>query len=211
MKLKIIFTILAFCLSSSMYGQQQQHYIFFLHNKWLQEHALNEAHPTYGVAEYNHILQKLEDKNTVVITEKRKPGTAETTYAMKVKKQVDSLIKKGILPENITVIGTSQGGYIAQYVSYFAKNPRLKFVFIGASFRDDDLEKDKNFKLYGKILSITEKSDEGQVPLSQEQRFIRSDIHSFKEITLTTGLHHGFLFKALDEWIAPAKQWAISK
>ncbi|WP_374462956.1 hypothetical protein [Chryseobacterium sp.] len=106
---------------------------------------------------------------------------------------------------HIAVVGTSQGGYIAQYVSYYEKNMQLKFVIIGASFKDDSLEKDKNFRLYGKILSITEKSDDGHVPMSHEQRFIRSHIKDFKEIELNTGLNHGFLFKALNDWIAPAK------
>lgn len=82
---------------------------------------------------------------------------------------------------------------------YYEKNPQLKFICIGASFKDDSLEKDKNFRLYGRILSITEKSDDGHVPLSQEQRFIRSGIKDVKEIELNTGLHHGFLFKALND------------
>ncbi|RXM49597.1 hypothetical protein BOQ64_22965 [Chryseobacterium sp. CH25] len=48
-------------------------------------------------------------------------------------------------------------------------------------------------------------------PLSQEQRFIRSDVKDFKELELNTGLHHGFLFKALKDWIVPAKNWVYRK
>lgn len=213
MKLRNTFiTVLSF-FSIIVYGQnsQQKQYLFFLHNKFLEDHSLEELHPKYGIAEYETILSKLKDRNTVVISEKRKAGTDPAVYTGKVKKQIDSLMKKGIKAGNITVVGTSQGGYIAQYVSYYEKNPQLKFVFIGATFKDDSPEKDKNFRLYGRILSITEKSDDGHVPLSQEQRFIRSDIKDFKEIELNTGLNHGFLFKALNDWIIPAKDWASRK
>ncbi|WP_336963158.1 alpha/beta hydrolase [Chryseobacterium contaminans] len=212
---KNIFIILLAMFSIIVYGQKpgvkQKKYIFFLHNKFMEEHRLDEAHPKYGIVEYEKVLHQLKDSSNIVLFEKRKPNTDPALYALKIKKQIDRLIKKGIKAENIAVVGTSQGGYIAQYVSYYQKNPQLKFVFIGASFKDDSLEKDPDFRLYGKILSITEKSDDGHVPLSQEQRFIRSDIKNFKEIELNTGLNHGFLFKALDEWIIPTKEWIYDK
>ncbi|WP_312509150.1 alpha/beta hydrolase [Chryseobacterium culicis] len=213
MRFKNIFVAVLSFFSMIVLGQkpQQKQYIFFLHNKFLENHSFEEKHPKYGVAEYETILKKLRNQNTIVISEKRKADTDPEVYAEKIKRQIDSLLKKGVLARNITVVGTSQGGYIAQYVSFYEKNPQLKFVFIGASFKDDSLEKDKNFKLYGRILSITEKSDEGHVPMSKEQRLVRSDIKDFKEIELNTGLNHGFLFKALNEWIMPVKDWVSRK
>ncbi|MFS4473301.1 alpha/beta hydrolase [Chryseobacterium sp. T20] len=213
MRFRNVFIVILSFFSIILFGQksQQKQYIFFLHNKFLEDHSFEEKHPKYGVAEYETILNKLRGQNTIVISEKRKADTDPSVYAEKVKKQIDSLLKKGIPAGKITVVGTSQGGYIAQYVSYYEKNPQLKFVFIGASFKNDSLEKDKNFRLYGRVLSITEKSDDGHVPLSKEQRFIRSDIKDFKEIELNTGLHHGFLFKALNDWIAPTKDWISYK
>ncbi|AZA76936.1 alpha/beta hydrolase [Chryseobacterium sp. G0186] len=212
MKLRNIFIAVLSLFSMVIYGQNsKKHYIFFLHNKFLEDHSLQEKHPKYGVAEYESILHQLKDKNTIIISEKRKANTEPSVYAEKVKKQIDSLMGKGVKAGMITIVGTSQGGYIAQYVSYYEKNPQLKFVFIGASFKDDSLEKDKNFRLYGRILSITEKSDDSHVPLSHEQRFIRSDIKDFKEIELNTGLNHGFLFKALKDWIIPVKSWVYRK
>ncbi|WP_300686179.1 alpha/beta hydrolase [Chryseobacterium sp.] len=212
-KISISAILLFSCVT--VFGQkpkeEEKQYIFFLHNKFLEDHSLEEAHPKYGVAEYEPILLELKKGNTIVISEKRKAGTDPSAYALKVKKQIDSLMKKGISADHISIIGTSQGGYIAQYVSYYEKNPQLKFVFIGSSFENDSLEKDKNFRLYGKILSITEKSDDGHVQLSQEQRFIRSGIKDFKEIELNTGLNHGFLFKTLNDWIVPAKDWIYRK
>lgn len=215
MALKNIFITILTLFSITAYGQKselkQKQYIFFLHNKFLEDHSADEAHPKYGIVEYEKVLHQLKDSSNVILFEKRKPNTDPAKYALKIKRQIDRLIKKGVKAENITVIGTSQGGYIAQYISWYEKNPELKFVFIGASFKDDSLEKDENFRLYGRILSITEKSDDGHVPLSQEQRFMRSDIKDFKDIELNTGLNHGFLFKALDAWILPTKEWINRK
>lgn len=215
MTLKNIFIILLALFSIAVYGQKPElknkQYVFFLHNKFLEDHPAEEAHPKYGIVEYEKMLHQLKDSSNVILFEKRKPNTDPVKYALKIKKQIDRLIKKGVKAENITVVGTSQGGYIAQYISYYEKNAELKFVFIGASFKDDSLEKDENFRLYGKILSITEKSDDGHVPLSKEQRLIRSDIKTFKEMELNTGLNHGFLFKALDAWIIPTKEWIYGK
>ncbi|WP_160137640.1 alpha/beta hydrolase [Chryseobacterium sp. c4a] len=215
MTLKHIFITIITLFSIAGYGQKselkQKQYIFFLHNKFLEDHSADEAHPKYGIVEYEKVLHELKDSSNVVLFEKRKANTDPAVYALKIKKQIGRLIKKGVKAGNITVVGTSQGGYIAQYISYYAKNPDLKFVIIGASFKDDSLEKDPNFRLYGRILSITEKSDDGHVPLSQEQRFIRSNIKDFKEIELNTGLNHGFLFKALDAWIIPTKEWINRK
>ena len=209
MKYQHIFIALVLFSSMFVSGQKcrQKQYIFFLHNKFLEDHSLKGKHPKYGIAEYESILMKLKGENRIVISEKRKPDTNPALYALKVKKQIDSLIKKGVSVNNITVVGTSQGGYIAQYISSYEKNPGLKFVLIDSTFKDDSLEKDENFRLYGKILSITEQSDEGHVALSEEQRFSRSDIKDFKEIELKTGLNHGFLFKALDDWIIPTQEW----
>lgn len=188
-------------------NSKQKEYVFFLHNKYLEDHTLDEAHPNYGVAEYYSILDKLKTENTIVISEKRKRNTEPELYAKKIVSQIDSLQKKGIPFDNISIVGTSKGGYIAQYISYLAKNPKLKFVIIGASFKDDSMNKNKNFKLYGKILSITEKSDTDSELLSKQNRFINSNIQYFKEITINSGLNHGFLFKALDDWIVPTNKW----
>ncbi|MEF9479009.1 hypothetical protein OWR28_15950 [Chryseobacterium sp. 1B4] len=74
MKYRYIYIALLSVFSIIIYGQnsQQKHYIFFLHNKFLEGHSLEEKHPKYGVAEYEAILHQLKDNNTVVISEKEK-------------------------------------------------------------------------------------------------------------------------------------------
>ncbi|WP_286752190.1 MULTISPECIES: hypothetical protein [Sphingobacterium] len=211
MFLRLIILYLSFLpFAVNAQNSTQKKYVFFLHNKFLEVHPLNELHPKYGPAAYTAILEKLQSTNSVILSEKRKPGTDPKIYAKKLILKIDSLHNGGVPYDHISIVGTSQGGYIAQYISYYAKNPDLKFVFIGSSFKNDSMNEDRKFQLYGKILSINEKSDVGAELLSRQLRFKNSDLKSFKEIILNTGLEHGFLFRALDEWIMPTKAWINS-
>lgn len=207
-----IFTFLFIMLFSfSGFSQSKadtnQAYIFFLHNKFVQENDLNVAHPEYGKAEYNEILATFRKDNFIVYSEKRKKNTNSADYAEKVVKQIKKLIKSGVKPNKITVIGTSQGGYIAQYVSTYLANPEVNFVFIGC-FRDVDIAEIPDINFCGNILTIYEKSDIYGVSAVKRKETSKLKVNHFKEIELNTGLKHGFLYKALDEWIVPCKKWA---
>jgi len=178
-----------------------------LHNKFIEEHGPLEKHPSYGRAEYQEIISHFKNDGFIVMSEKRMRNTDEKIYARKVAAQIDSLLHSGIKPENITIVGTSKGGYIAQFVSGLNKNNKLNFIFIGSSFKND-FQDDDDIRLYGRVLSITEASDTGSISLSEQPRFKHSQLTDFKEIILHTNLHHGFLFKALDAWMDPTEKWA---
>lgn len=202
----LLLTVL-FSLSTSAQTNKDQRYIFFLHNKFVQENPLNAVHTEYGKAEYNEILESFRKDNFIVVSEKRKKNTNSAEYAEKIVKQIKTLIKKGVPPNHITVIGTSQGGYIAQYVSTYLSNPNVNFVFIGC-FQNSDIEQIPDINFCGNILTIYEKSDIYGVSAVKRKETSKCNIIHFKEIELNTGLKHGFLFKAADNWIAPSKKWA---
>lgn len=193
------------------YGQKvnkhSYNYIFFLHNKYIEENDLEISHPEYGKAEYNNIIKAFQNDNFIVISEKRKRNTNVKDYAKQVCIKIDSLHKIGVKSNHITVIGTSKGGYIAQYVSTFMKNPKLNFVFIGC-FQENDITRLPDINYCGNILSIYEKSDEFGVSAKSRKKTSNLKISNFKEIQLNTNLKHGFLFKPLKEWINPSKKWA---
>ena len=199
----ILFSISGF----SQTKNEDQRYIFFFHNKFVEENDLNAVHPEYGRAEYNEILESYRKDGLIVYSEKRKKNTNSAEYAEKIAKQIKKLIKKGVPPNHITVIGTSQGGYIAQYVSTYLSNPDVNFVFIGC-FRDIDIQEIPDINFCGNILTIYEKSDIYGVSAIKRKETSKCKIDHFKEIELNTGLKHGFLYKAADNWIAPSKKWA---
>ena len=203
--LTLLFSLTSF--SQTETSKKEQRYIFFLHNAFVEQNDLSVAHPEYGKAEYNEILASFRKDNFIVYSEIRSKNTNAAEYAKKVVKQIKGLLKKGIPPNKITVIGTSKGGYIAQYVSTFLANPDVNFVFIGC-FRDSDIEEIPDINFCGNILTIYEKSDAYGVSAIKRKETSKFKINHFKEIELNTNLKHGFLYKASDNWIAPSKKWA---
>ncbi|MCX6215316.1 alpha/beta hydrolase [Spirosoma sp.] len=191
-------------LPSSLMAQR---YVFFLHNRFLEEHELSALEPTYGRAEYREIITAFQQAGFEVISEKRPANTNIDQYAHKVSQQIDSLLRKGVQPNHITIIGTSKGGYIAQYVSTLAANPALNFIFIGC-FRESDITNMPMINFCGNILTIYERSDSFGVSAIQRKKTSKLPITRFEEIELNTNQKHGFLFHALPEWIKPSIQWA---
>jgi len=197
-----------FCSSLWACGtNKDDRFIFFLHNRFLEEHDLNKLHPKFGRTEYNEIIAEFEKNEFKVFSEKRNGNVNARENALGIVKQIDSLIKSGTESNNITIIGTSKGGYIAQYVSTLANPPNLDFVFIG-SFRTSDLESIPEINYCGNILTIYEQSDPFGVSALDRKKSSSYKIKHFKEIELNTGMGHGFLFKALKEWIEPTIDWA---
>ncbi|WP_264204954.1 dienelactone hydrolase family protein [Flavobacterium shii] len=185
----------------------EQAYIFFFHNKFFEENDLYTKHPEYGKVEYNEIIKSFKNANFIVYSEKRSKDTNAYKYAKKVVAQINILIRKGVKPNKITVIGTSKGGYIAQYVSTYLANPDVNFVFIGC-FQETDIKEIPDINYCGNILTIYEKSDIYGVSAIKRKETSKLKINHFKEIELNTGLKHGFLYKASDDWIVPCKKWA---
>ena len=207
MKISLIIGIL-FCSTLFACGNNNDDkFIFFLHNRFLEEHDLNELHPEYGRTEYLEIINEFKKSGFEIISEKRNGNVNAREYAGRIVIQIDSLIKIGTEPKNITIVGTSKGGYIAQYVSTLANNPDLNFVFI-ASFRNEDILSIPEINYCGNILTIYEKSDPFGVSAKVRVENSTCDIKHFKEIELNTGMNHGFLFKPLNEWIEPTIKWA---
>lgn len=197
-----------FCISLWTCGSNtEDRYIFFLHNRFLETHDLDESHPEFGKTAYLEIITEFENNGLTVLSEKRNGNVNAREYAILVTAQIDSLIQKGVSPKNITVVGTSKGGYIAQYVSTLANNKDLNFVFI-ASFRESDLQNMPDINFCGKILTIYEASDPFGVSAIKRKESSSCQIDYFKEIELHTGLDHGFLFQPLKEWMQPTMKWA---
>jgi hypothetical protein len=187
--------------------EHKKNYIFFLHNKFIEENDLESEHSEYGKAEYLSIIKSFEKDGFIVLSEKRNKNTDVKNYAKKIVAQIDSLLNREIKPNHITVIGTSKGGYIAQYVSTFLANPNVNFVFVGA-YMETDIENYPEINFCGNILSIYEKSDFYGVSAKKRQTISKLKVNRFKEIELNTNLKHGFLFRPLKEWINPCKMWA---
>lgn len=208
MKSLLILLSISFAINvSALETEGEGRFIFFLHNQFMEDNALHVRHPEFGRVQYKEILAAYQELGFTTISEKRKGNVFPKTYALKVRDQIDSLMNTGVEASHITVIGTSKGGYIAQYVSTFAENPDLNFVFI-ASYQADDIQFLPEVNFCGNILTIYDKSDPLGVSAVDRKEASTCDIKHFKEIELDTGLRHGFLFRPMEEWIAPSADWA---
>jgi len=207
MKVNLLILILFCSTIFSCIKENDDNFIFFLHNRFLEEHKLDELHTEFGRTQYLEIINEFKKSGFKVISEKRNGNVNAREYAIGIVNKIDSLIKNGTEPKKITIVGTSKGGYIAQYVSTLANNPNLNFVFI-ASFRNSDIQSIPEINYCGNILTIYEKSDPFGVSALEREKTSTCEIKHFKEIELNTKMGHGFLFKPLKEWIEPTIKWA---
>lgn len=190
-------------------SENTKRFIFFFHNKFIEVSGLDGVHPEYGIVEYKKITDTFRTNGFEVISVIRPLNPDINTYVNKTVKQIDSLLKFGILASQITVVGTSKGGYIAMLISGALKNKDVNYVFIGCC-SEEDLTITPAINFCGRILSIYEKSD-ATVSCLKLRESSKYSVSAFKEVLLNTGLKHGYLYKALKEWMDPVMEWANGK
>ena len=188
-------------------AEPTRHYLFYLSGYIVEAGNTRPVSPKFGPYEYAKILHTLEDSGFVVISEAREKNPEIEPYAQKLTGQIRQLLKDGVPAKNITVVGASQGSWIAMLASTYLKNRDVNFVFIAACSADPGFL--KLVDLHGNILSIYERSD-----VAQSCRDYRADatgIRDWKEVEVNTGLKHGFLFRPMKEWVDPTVAWAKGK
>jgi hypothetical protein len=184
-----------------------QNYLFYLHGQLVTDrgnNAVNQSFPQWGPYEYLNILDSLEERGFIVVSEIRKKGVKDEVYEQKIIRQIDTLLKAGVPEERIVIVGASSGWSVALNVSSQISNNRLGYVLIGGCWPNTYKEyTSKN--LHGRFLSIIEKSDpHGTCAKIFEGK---NGITDFREIMLNTGLNHGFFHKGSDVWIDPIVDW----
>ena len=179
-------------------------YVFYLPGRIVEAGNTKPISPKFGVYEYEQILDIFKQSGFLVISEARKKSPEIEPYATKVTNEVRQLLKSGVPANHITIVGASQGSWIAMLASTYLKNRDLNFVLIAACAADEAFL--KLVDLHGNVLSIYERSDVAQS--CQSYRMDATGINEWKEVALNTGLKHGFLFRPLKEWTEPTMAWA---
>ncbi len=183
-------------------------YLFYLHGgvvTVLGDNAINNGAPEWGPYEYSNILDSLRNRGFYVVSERRLQDLEDSSYAVKISRQIDSLLKSGVPAQSVFVVSASAGWAISYRVSHRLKNDSLYFVKMGGCRPDDYKEVEKS-ELHGHFLSIIEKSDPRG---SCDNLFqMQKRIMSYKQVVLNTGLNHGFFYKGRKEWIDPIVEWA---
>jgi hypothetical protein len=208
----ITFSITAF-FSTAIYGQSSYElpskidksakYFLFLHNYYVEKNGPD------GECKYYSILEAFAEKGFIVVSEIRTGKIVPCTYANKVVKQVNTLLKAGVPPQNITIAGHSKGAVISLCVASELENPNINFVVMAGC----EIVPIKKFKMYpdfnslqGRILSIFATSD--TIANSCKEAFsMASNGFSGTEIKLESQEGHKLFFAPAAIWISPTVDW----
>lgn len=179
--------------------------MFFLHGKIVEDEGLRPTSPKYGVYEYEKMLEAFKSKGFSVISEARPKDTDPQQYAAKVVGQIQTLLRAGVLPQHVTVVGASKGAVITMLVSTALKNRNVNYVLMDNC--NDAIYERFDVDLWGNVLSIYDVNDEfGQ---SCQKFFAKAKgLNRHKEIELKIGTGHAILYQPLKEWVEPAVSWA---
>ncbi len=179
-------------------------YLFYLHGLIIEEAGIRPKSEEHGYYEYQLILEELAKEGFLVISEAREKGTQIQPYAEKIVSQITTLLENGVPPGNITVVGASKGGVISAYASTMLRQKGINFVFLAGLF--EKCLTDENLKLYGKVLSIHDRTD--KLSITPAPYFQRSaGLGKFAEIVLDLGVGHGLIYRPYREWIEPLLEW----
>jgi hypothetical protein len=181
--------------------QPDAHYLFYLHGKIVEDQGRRPKHPSYGVYEYDALLQALQASGAIVISEQRPAGTQPASYAKRIAQQVRALLDHGVPAAHVAVVGFSKGGAIVQLVSAQLDEPELRYVLLAACPEAGQGPQ----KLHGKVLAIRERSD--SVP-SCAPLFARSKGGATtSERVIAIGGAHGAFYRPNDAWLAPVLEF----
>lgn len=180
-------------------------YLFYLHGLIIEVAGIRPQNEEHGYYEYELILKEFARHGFVVISEARKKDTDVLDYAKKIVSEIEKLLDNGVPPSKITVVGASKGGIIAAYASCSLKENEINFVFLAGLF--EKCLVDEKLKLYGKVLSIHDRSD--KLSITPQPYFQRSAGQGrFEEIILTLDVGHGLIYQPHPEWMRPLVEWA---
>jgi pimeloyl-ACP methyl ester carboxylesterase len=200
-------------LTASAVGAAEpaERHLIYLHGRIVQERqSARPTHPEWGTYELEAILEAFRSRGFTVTGEIRPKSATVSQSADHVAQQVRGLLAKGIPPGRITVVGGSMGASIALLASVRLQDADLRFVVLGAclSKNVEALLAEHGRKPAGRFLSFIETSDELSQPCPAWSASAGGPTLHAREVVLQTGLHHGFLYRPLPQWIEPTAAFA---
>jgi hypothetical protein len=183
-------------------GQTARPVVIYLHGRIVEEQGPTAVSQEFGPYLYQAILDSLRAGGFEVVSEVRPRNTDPDQFAARVAIQVDSLLKAGVGPTRIAVIGFSKGGGIAIRAAARIGRPELTFVFMAACGSGDG----PALPVAGRMLSVIEASD--SLGRSCATLFSKATPGSIKaEREIKTGLRHGAFYQPRSVWLEPVRAW----
>ena len=198
------------CFAKQVYStfpdeiEPSEKYVFYSHGLILEGTNPTPEHPRWGVYDFPEVKQYLSDPSYNLVAYHRPEGTDPQAHARKLADDVLMLIKNGVKPKNITLVGFSRGGVITLFTSHLLSLDDISFVILAGC--GDYLNRDRNLKLHGRIYSIIETSD-NLVGSCQSIADNSESVQGFSEVSISTGKEHGAFYSPLPDWADLLKNW----
>jgi hypothetical protein len=178
-------------------------YVFYSHGRIVEGSNPTPIHPRWGTYDFPEVKKALTDDGYNLIAYHRPKNTDPKVYGIKLGNDVKTLIASGVKPENITLLGFSQGGAITIHASHYLKSKKVRVALLASCV--GFMKNNADFSLFGHVYSIYETSD--SVGSCQFLIDKSSKVEYFKEIAISTGKEHGAFYQPMAEWIKPLKVW----
>lgn len=196
--------LLAFLLVNCGKIDSHTNHVFYLHGRIIELQGIDAVSEQFGRYEYDQMIDSIKVTGAVLHNEIRTKQTDFQEFCNKVSEQINALIKQGVSPNRITVIGASKGGVMAMSISHINEHP-IKYVLLAAN--NDDIERENEWNLHGRILAFYEVTDSLASKDYQHWIDVSTDAVEFNQIALKTGLGHGFIYQPLSVWWQPTKKF----
>ncbi len=178
-------------------------YVFYSHGYIVEGENPKPVHPRWGVYDFPAIKEKLADKSYNLVAYHRSKNIKTKIFVKKLANDIETLLAQGVKPENIYLLGFSQGGAISILTSSLLANDKINLIILAGC--SNFIKNSPSIKVYGRVLSIYETSD--RIGSCQFLIDRSKTVTDFKELAISTGKEHGAFYQPINEWVVPVKQW----
>lgn len=179
-------------------------YVFYSHGLIVEGENQMPKHPEYGVYDFPSIKKNLFDVgNFNLIAHHRAKDTNIEEYVALFSSWVNMLLESGVPASHITLIGFSRGSHLTALTAARFNTTAINTVLMAGCF-NGDMVFDPPISLSGRLLSIYETTD---TPGTCQKLASRSQLISFDEHYITTGLKHGAFYTPLEAWLRHIRNW----
>jgi pimeloyl-ACP methyl ester carboxylesterase len=181
-----------------------QKYVFYVHGLIVEGDNQIPEHPEFGIYDFPSIKMKLFEMGGFnLIAHHRPKDTDVDEYADLFASWIDSLLESGVPATNITLIGFSRGSHLTALTADRFNAYDINTVLM-AGCVNGDMAFEPPISLSGRLLSIYETTD----TLGPCQTLAsRSQLKTFDEHFITTGLKHGAFYTPLEAWLRHIREW----
>jgi hypothetical protein len=184
-----------------------ERYVIYSHGMIVEGTNPRPVSPKFGQYDFPAIKQALFSGGGFNLIANQRPKNADfDAYVETLKSWVHRLVKAGVAPSRITLIGFSRGGQLTAFASSDLASVGINTALL-AICQNGDFDRDPpgpHLVLGGNLLTMYESSDQLG---SCAKLAARSHLTSFKEVAISTGKGHGAFFQPRSEWLQPLRAW----